>query len=216
LAHFSNDKNLITAFKKDYDIHTYTAKRVFGVSEKDVTKRMRDQAKTVNFAIIYGISPYGLSRDLGIDVSEAADFINNYFERYPDVKRYLDNQIEDARRKGYVTTILHRRRYLPEITSKNNNIRQFAERQAINAPIQGSAADLIKVAMLNIDAAFKKNRMTSKMILQVHDELIFDAARDEAPLAKKIIRSEMEHVHKLKVPILVHMGGGKNWFETGK
>jgi len=214
LAHFSNDKNLISAFIKGHDIHIYTASRIFGVKEDDVTKKMRAQAKTVNFGIIYGMSPYGLSQDLGIDISQAEEFIENYFERYPDVKLYLEKQIETARQKGYVTTILNRRRYLPEINSPNANIRQFAERAAINTPIQGSAADLIKVAMLDIARLLKEKSLKSKMILQLHDELLFEAEKDERNEIRDIIKNEMEGVFELKVPIIVHIGEGKNWLET--
>ena len=214
MAHFSHEKNLINAFKKGHDIHTFTAARIFGIKESDVTKVMRSQAKTVNFGIIYGMSPYGLARDLRIDVSEAESFIENYFERYPDVKKYLESQRDMARRKGYVITILNRRRYLPEINSPNVNIRQFAERAAINTPIQGSAADLIKVAMLNIAGIIKERKLESKMILQVHDELLFEAKKSEAEELKKIIKDEMENVFKLKVPITVHLGEGANWLEA--
>lgn len=214
LAHFSNDKNLMNAFKKGHDIHTYTAGRIFGVKEKVVTNKMRAQAKTVNFGIIYGMSPYGLARDLGMDISEAEEFIENYFGRYPDVKLYLERQISRVRKTGYVTTILNRRRYLPEINSPNVNIRQFAERAAINAPIQGSAADLIKVAMLNIAKILEEKNLESRMILQVHDELLLETKKSEAEQVKKIIKNEMEGVFELKVPILVYIGEGKSWLEA--
>lgn len=216
LAHLSGDKNLITAFEEGRDIHTYTASLVFGVKEKDVTKKMRSEAKTVNFGIVYGMSSYGLSRGLNIDAGNAEKFIKNYFERYPGVKAYLNETIEMARKQGYVTTILNRRRYVPEINSPNINIRQFAERVAINTPIQGSAADLIKVAMLNIWRKFEKNGFKSRMILQVHDELVFEAKKDEAEELKKIVRAEMEGVFDLKVPVLVRIGEGHNWLETEK
>ncbi|MCG2705753.1 MAG: DNA polymerase I [Candidatus Omnitrophica bacterium] len=216
LAHLSGDKDLANAFKKNHDIHTYTASLVFGVKEKDVTKKMRSQAKTVNFGIVYGMSPYGLSRDLGIGVADAEKFIENYFERYSGVKAYLQDTIETARKAGYVTTILNRRRYIPDINSQNMNIRQFAERVAINTPIQGSAADLIKVAMLNIWKEFEKRRFKSKMVLQVHDELVFEARKEEAGELKEIIKKEMEGVFKLEVPIIVRIGEGRNWLETEK
>ncbi|MBU4488342.1 MAG: DNA polymerase I [Candidatus Omnitrophica bacterium] len=216
LAHLSGDKDLVSAFKKNHDIHTYTASLVFGVKEKDVTKKMRSQAKTVNFGIVYGMSPYGLSRDLGIGVADAEKFIENYFERYSGVKAYLQDTIETARKAGYVTTILNRRRYIPDINSQNMNIRQFAERVAINTPIQGSAADLIKVAMLNIWKEFEKRRFKSKMVLQVHDELVFEARKEEAGELKEIIKKEMEGVFKLEVPIIVRIGEGRNWLETEK
>ena len=214
LAHFSNDKNLIRAFKEGHDIHTYTAARIFDVEEKEVTKKMRSQAKTVNFGIVYGMSPYGLSRDLGIDVPQAEEFIENYFERYPGIKLCLEEQIETAREQGYVTTILNRRRYLPELDNINVKIKQFSERAAINTPIQGSAADLIKIAMLGVAEAIKKEGLKSKMILQVHDELLFDVKRDESKRMREIVKSEMEGVFELKVPIVVRIGEGKNWLET--
>lgn len=216
LAHLSGDKNLINAFNEGRDIHTYTASLVFGVKEDDVTRPMRRQAKTVNFGIVYGMSSYGLSRDLGMDVAAAEKFIERYFERYPGVKAYLEDTIKNARRDGCVTTILNRRRYIPDINSQNMNIRQFAERTAINTPIQGSAADLVKVAMLNIWNAFLKKRFESKMILQVHDELVFEVKRGEAAELAEIIKYEMEGVFKLKVPIVVSIGEGKNWLETEK
>jgi DNA polymerase-1 len=216
LAHLSEDENLITAFKKGRDIHGYTASLIFGVKEKDVTKKMRSQAKTVNFGIIYGMSPYGLSRDLEIDIGEAEKFIQNYFERYPGVRTYMDRTIEAARKDGYVATILNRRRYLPEINSQNINIRQFAERAAINTPIQGSAADLIKAAMLNIYRVFGERKFRSRMILQVHDELIFEAEKTEAEELKAAVRSEMEGVFKLRAPVLVNVSVGSNWLEAEK
>lgn len=216
LAHLSGDKNLISAFNEGRDIHTYTASLVFGIKEKDVTKAMRSQAKTVNFGIVYGMSPYGLSRSLGIDVSNAEKFIENYFERYSGVKEYLQSVVEDARRYGYVTTILNRRRSIPDIASPNVNIRQFAERMAVNTPIQGSAADLIKAAMLNIWRALEKKRLKSRMIIQVHDELVFEVKSEELDELKKIAKYEMENVFELEVPIVVSIGEGRNWLETEK
>lgn len=214
LAHFSQDKELIEAFKEDRDIHTHTASLVFNVPEEKVTEEMRSAAKTVNFGIIYGMSPYGLSKDLGIEPAKAKEFIDSYFERYGKVRAYIEDTIEEARERGYVTTILNRRRYVPEINSKNNSIRQFAERTAINTPIQGSAADLIKVAMINIYRTLKEKKLKSMMILQVHDELVFEVPKDEVDVMKKTVKAEMETVAKLKVPIKVQIKVGSNWLEA--
>lgn len=211
LAHLSGDKNLKSAFREGKDIHRFTASLVYNVEEKDVTPEMRNSAKTVNFGIIYGMSPYGLSKDLGIDIEDAKAFIDNYFSRYPDVKLYLEDRIREARMRKYVTTIMNRRRYVPEITSDSIGIRNFAERTAVNAPIQGSAADIIKMAMINIAGHLKP--MKSRMILQVHDELVFDIFRKELKSAIPIIRDGMEKVIKLDVPIVVNMKIGKNWLE---
>ncbi len=214
LAHFSGDKELLEAFKEDRDIHVHTASLVFGVSEDEVTQEMRSTAKTVNFGIIYGMSPYGLSKDLRIEPAKAKEFIDSYFERYGRVKVYIEDIIDEARERGYVTTILNRRRYIPEINSQNNSIRQFAERTAINTPIQGSAADLIKVAMINIYREIKEKKLESKMILQVHDELVFEAQKDEIDIMKELVKTKMEEVAKLKVPIKVQVKAGKNWLEA--
>ncbi|MCM8790761.1 MAG: DNA polymerase I [Candidatus Omnitrophica bacterium] len=216
LAHLSGDSNLIEAFKDGADIHAFTASLVFGVKEKDVTAEMRGMAKTVNFGIVYGMSPYGLSQSLGIEVDKAKEFIDAYFERYPSVRQYLESLIADARKKGYVTTILGRRRYIPEINSQDMRIRQFAERTAINTPIQGSAADIIKVAMISIDETLAKKNLDTKMTLQVHDELVFDVPKNELKESCRIVRDGMENVIKLKVPIEAHIEVGKNWLEQEK
>jgi len=211
LAHFSGDKDLIDAFKEERDIHAFTASLIYGVSEEEVTREMRQAAKTVNFGIVYGMSPYGLSKDLGIDVREASKFIDAYFERYPSVKGYLESKVEDARRDGYVTTILGRRRYIPEIKSPNVAMRNFAERTAVNTPLQGSAADLVKLAMIQI---YKKIAGTeTKMILQVHDELVFEAEKESLEKLAKIVKSSMEGVVKLDVPLEAHIEYGPNWLE---
>ena len=213
LAHFSGDKNLIKAFKEGLDIHSFTASLVFGVKEKDVTKEMRSMAKTVNFGIIYGMSPYGLSQGLKIEVDKAKEFIDSYFERYPDVRVFMEGLIEGARENGYVTTILGRRRYIPEINSSDMRMRSFAERTAINTPIQGSAADIIKVAMIAIQEKLTKKEFASKMILQVHDELVFDVVKDELKEVYKIVKDGMEDIIKLKVPVEAHIEAGKNWLD---
>jgi DNA polymerase-1 len=213
LAHLSGDKQLIKAFRDGADIHTFTASLVFGVDEKDVGQDMRNMAKTVNFGIIYGMSPYGLSQSLRIDIDKAKEFIDAYFERYPDVRVYLESLIEEARQNGFVTTLLGRRRYIPEINSPDVRMRQFAERTAVNTPIQGSAADIIKVAMIAIHEKIEKKGLRSRMILQVHDELVFDAAKDEEKELCAIIRDGMENVISLKVPVEAHIEAGKNWLE---
>jgi len=212
LAHQSGDNNLIKAFNEEKDIHRFTASLVYDVDEKDVTSEMRDSAKTVNFGIIYGMSPFGLSQDLNIDIEEAKEFIENYFKRYPDVKAYLEDKIREAQKRKYVTTIMERRRYIPEITSADVRIRNFAERTAINAPIQGSAADIIKLAMIKIHKDMVA--MKSKMILQVHDELVFDVSISELEKVARIVKSGMEDIVKLKVPLKVNLKSGKNWLDT--
>jgi len=214
LAHLSEDEVLIKAFKEDIDIHTYTASLIFDCKEGDVTDEMRSQAKTVNFGIIYGMSPYGLSKELGITPEVAKGFIDAYFMRYPKVNEYMKSQIEFAREEGYVLTMLKRRRYIPEINSQNQNIRMFAERTAINTPIQGSAADIIKMAMINIYSDLKKKGCKGKMVLQVHDELVFDLPKKELDLITDIVKRHMEEVLELKVPIKVNITSGKNWLET--
>jgi DNA polymerase-1 len=214
LAHLSGDKELAAAFNEGRDIHSYTASLVFNTEEKDVTPEMRNMAKTVNFGIIYGMSPYGLSQGLKIDVNKAKDFIDAYFERYPDVRQYLEGLIQEARENGYVTTILGRRRYIPEINSTDARMRSFAERTAVNTPIQGSAADIIKAAMISINE--KISGMASEMIMQVHDELVFDVPKKEADKMSRIIKDGMEKVIELKVPVEAHLEMGENWLEMEK
>jgi len=213
LAHLAHDEYLIAAFKKDEDIHRATAALIYGLEEKDITDKMRETAKRVNFGIVYGLTSYGLSRDLNIPVDEAQGFIDAYFARYPRVKEYIEAQIVKAKKEGFVTTLLGRRRYIPEINNKNQGIRQFAERQAVNTPIQGSAADLIKLAMVKIDTAIREKDLKSRMILQVHDELIFDVPKDESHELIELVRERMENVLKLDVPIRVDIKKGKNWLE---
>jgi DNA polymerase-1 len=212
LAHYTGDKGLIEAFRKAEDIHTCTAAEVYGVPHREVTSEMRRVAKTANFAIIYGVSAYGLSQQTDMDVQESKEFIDVYFERYPGILKYMEDTKQFAREKGYVTTLYNRRRYLPEINDKKPNVRQFAERTAINTPIQGTAADIIKVAMLKTFDSIKK--MRSKMILQVHDELVFDVYNDELDDMKKIVTRSMEKAVKLKVPLTADLGVGKNWLEA--
>jgi DNA polymerase-1 len=213
LAHVSQDENLIVAFKNDLDIHKTTASLIYGLEEKDITDSMRETAKRVNFGIIYGLTSFGLSRDLGISVEEAQVFIDAYFSRYPKVKDYIEKQINQARKVGFVTTILGRRRYIPEINNKNQGIRQVAERQAINTPIQGSASDLIKLAMVKIHNQIKTKNLKARMILQIHDELLFDVPEKEMDDFTDLVKDRMENVLKLDVPIRVDMKKGRNWLE---
>lgn len=211
LAHLSGDKNLIEAFNCRRDIHAFTASLIYGLEEKEITCEMRQAAKTVNFGIVYGMSAFGLSRDLGIELREAARFIEAYFERYPGVKAFLEKTIDEAGKKGFVTTILGRRRYIPEIKSENVSVRNFAERAAVNTPIQGSAADLIKLAMINIHRKIRD--FDAKMILQVHDELVFEVRASELRKLSRVVKENMETVMSLRVPISVRLESGKNWLE---
>jgi len=213
LAHFSKDKILIHAFEHNLDIHRTTAAKIHGLEEKDVTDKIRDTAKRVNFGIIYGLSAYGLSRDLGIGPDEAQSFIDAYFTTYPQVKDYITGQIKKAHEDGFVTTILGRRRYLPEINNKSVVLKQFAERQAVNTPLQGSAADLIKLAMVKIDEDLKKKGLKSKMTMQIHDELVFDVPHRELNELVGLARERMETVLKLDVPIRVDIKKGRNWMD---
>lgn len=213
LAHLSKDKNLILAFKEDKDIHKETASLIYAIEEKDVSDPMRETAKRVNFGIIYGLTSFGLARDLGISVEEANNFIDAYFLRFPNVKEYMEQEIMKARERKFVTTILGRRRYLPEINNKNQSIRQFCERQAVNTPIQGSASDLIKLAMVDIHRNVKNKGLKAKMILQIHDELVFDVGRQELKELQELVRDRMENVLELDVPIRVDIKKGKNWLE---
>lgn len=214
LAHMSKDENLVDAFREGMDVHTRTAMDVFHVSEDEVDSNMRRAAKAVNFGIVYGISDYGLSQNLDITRKEAATFIEKYFASFPGVKQYMDDIVQDAKFNGYVTTILNRRRYLPDITSSNFNIRSFAERTAMNTPIQGSAADIIKKAMIDMDARLKKENMQAKLLLQVHDELIFEAPKEEIALLEKIVPEVMENAIALSVPLKVDFNYGATWYEA--
>ncbi|MFH1857790.1 MAG: DNA polymerase, partial [Candidatus Omnitrophota bacterium] len=211
LAHLSQDKTLRQAFQAGQDIHRMTASLIYGVDEEKVNERMRETAKTVNFGILYGMSPFGLSRDLGIDPAEARRFIEAYFERYPGVKTYIEEQIAAARENGYVSTLFHRRRYLPELKSKNVTERQFGERIAINAPIQGTASDLIKIAMIRIHQELRQRNAEAQMVIQVHDELVFDMPEAEFEKLRPVIVAKMECAATLLVPIQVTVKSGKNW-----
>lgn len=214
LAHIAGDEKLIQAFKEDLDIHTQTAMEVFHVNREDVTPELRRHAKAVNFGIIYGISDYGLSQSLNISRKEAGQFIEKYLQTYPGVHEYMENIVREAKEKGYVSTLLQRRRYIPEITSRNYNLRSFAERTAMNTPIQGSAADIIKKAMIDMAARLEKEGLKTRLLLQVHDELIFEAPLDEIEVLKKIVPEVMENAIELKVPLKVDISYGPTWFDA--
>lgn len=215
MAHLSQDPAMIEAFKNGMDIHTATAAKVFHTTTEEVTSDMRRKAKTANFGIIYGITPFGLSERLGIPPKEAKEIIDGYFASFPQVKAYMDKSIENAAEKGYVETIMGRRRYLKDIHSGNSVVRGFAERNAINAPIQGSAADIIKLAMVRIAERFRRERIRSTMMLQVHDELNFSVFKDELDRVKQIVREEMEQVYpEITIPLTVDIGVGENWLEA--
>ena len=214
MAHLSGDPHMIEAFQKGQDIHAATASKIYKVPLEEVTREQRSKAKTANFGIIYGISVFGLSERLNVDRKEAKELIDGYFENYPHVKEYMDESIRIARERGYIETIFKRKRYLPDINSRNAVVRGYAERNAINAPIQGSAADIIKVAMVRIYQRFLKERIQSKMILQVHDELNFSVLPEEQEKVKQIVIEEMESAYKMKAPLLADSGWGQNWLEA--
>jgi DNA polymerase-1 len=211
MAHLSEDPLLLEAFRSGHDIHSLTAEEVFGVGPIAQTAEHRRAAKVINFGIIYGLSPFGLAQNLGIEQKEAARFIAAYFERYRGVKQYLDRTLEEVRRSGFTRTLLGRRRPIPEITSPQFNLRALAERTALNTPLQGTAADLIKLAMINIHRQLAEQGLRSRMILQVHDELLFEAPPDEMDRLRAIVRDAMEHVYPLRVPLVVDMKAGPNW-----
>ena len=214
MAHLSNDANMIEAFREGHDIHTATAAKIYKESLDSVTRDQRTKAKRANFGIIYGITMFGLAQNLDIERSEAKQLIDGYFATYPQVHEYMEQSKEMARKNGYAETFLHRRRYLPDINSHNATVRNFAERNAINAPIQGSAADIIKVAMVRIYSRFKRENIRSKMILQVHDELNFSVLPEEKDLVERIVIEEMQNAYALRVPLIADCGWGKNWLEA--
>ncbi len=214
LAHLADEKGLIEAFKNGLDAHTKTAMDIFSVSKEEVTPLMRRQAKAINFGIDYGMSSYGLAERLNIPVHEASNFIESYFEKYPNIKKFMDNSISECEKKGYVTTLLNRRREIAEIRSSNRNLKEFGKRAAMNAPVQGSAADLIKVAMINVYNRIKKQNMKSKLILQIHDELILNVPIGEKEEAMKIVTQEMENAMKLSVPLVAQATWGTTWLEV--
>ncbi|MEC8023487.1 MAG: DNA polymerase I [Myxococcota bacterium] len=214
LAHLSNDPGLTKAFQDGVDIHSRTASEVFDVPETDVTFEQRSAAKAINFGLMYGMGPFRLSNDLGIEFAEAKRYIARYFERFPAVKTFMDSTIAGGRAKGYVSTILGRRRYVSDLRSKNHNRRSAAERAAINTPVQGSAADLLKLAMLKIASSLKEEKCRTRMILQVHDELVFEVPSDELESVIPLVKNDMENVYPLSVPLTVSAASGLNWNEA--
>jgi DNA polymerase-1 len=214
LAHLSDDPGLIETFRQDEDVHSRTASEIFGLPPDEITPEMRRKAKAVNFGIIYGISAFGLARDIGVSNAEAKRYIDDYFAQYPLVREFLDKTIRDAKTNGFVTTLFGRRRFIPELASSAAAVRSFGERTAVNTPIQGTAADLIKLAMITIHARLKQQGLKAKMILQVHDELVFEMPDNEIEGMKTLVKEEMEGVLALAVPIKVDMSVGKNWAEA--
>lgn len=213
LAHMAHVTNLIDAFNQGKDIHRHTAALVFGVKDEEVTPQMRSQAKAVNFGIIYGMSEFRLSKDIGMSIQEARNFITKYFETYPEVKTYMDDVVETCKKQGYVSTLLNRKRYIPTINDKNFMVRQQAQRYAMNTPIQGTGADILKLAMIEVDKALKVHHLKSQMILQVHDELIFDVFEDELEEVMSLVKEKMENCIKMDVPLIVEGNYAKNWCE---
>jgi DNA polymerase-1 len=214
LAHLSGDEELCAAFNDGVDIHDRTSSKIFGVPIDKVTPEMRRKAKVANYGILYGISAAKLASDIGIEREDAEESIENYFKVVPSVREYLDTVVEGARRNGYVTTVLNRRRYIPDINSGNIGVRRFAERTAINTPIQGSAADLIKVAMIKIAETIAERELRSMMILQVHDELVFEVPLEEVNEMEMMIKETMETAYPLNVPVVADVRTGKNWLEA--
>jgi DNA polymerase-1 len=214
MAHLSGDSNMLEAFRSGNDIHAATAAKIYKVPLPEVTKDMRRKAKTANFGIIYGISVFGLSERLNIPRSEAKELIDGYFATYPDIRRYMDEVIAEAKNKAYVETIFGRKRFLTDINSANSIVRGYAERNAINAPIQGSAADIIKKAMIQVQKRLERENLKTKMTLQVHDELNFSVPQAEVEQAKAIVTEEMQNAISLKVPLIADCGAGKNWLEA--
>jgi DNA polymerase-1 len=214
LAHISRDQVLIDTFLRDDDIHTRVAQEVFGTQDGGVSHEMRRTAKVINFGIIYGMSSFGLAKELGISQREAQNYIDDYFEKYQGVKAYIKNIQEEAREKGFVQTLFGRIRYIPEIRNNDNNIRQLGERAAMNTPIQGTAADIIKMAMVNIHRIIREKGFSSSLIMQIHDELVFEVPLEEADVMETLIKTEMEHVVSLSVPLKVSLGKGYSWAEA--
>src|SRR5213083_2069806 len=214
LAHLSGDPAFVEAFTRGGDIYRQTASLIFGVAQDQVTPDMRARAKTINFATIYGQGPFALARQLGITQDDARQFIDQYFKRFQGVRAWLDRTVAEARDKGFVETLFGRRRYVPELKDKNFNIRAFGERTATNSPLQGSAADLIKLAMIRIHTALRERRLESRMVLQVYDELVFEVPVGEAETATSLVKRHMEEAAKLSVPLVVSVGTGSNWVDA--
>jgi DNA polymerase-1 len=214
LAHLSGDEAFIEAFRRGGDIHRETAAIIFEVSLDGVTAEMRARAKTINFATIYGQGAFALSRQLGISQEEARTFIATYFERFAGVRRFLDEAVELARERGYAETLLGRRRYIPELQDRNRQVRSFGERTAMNSPMQGSAADLIKIAMIRLAGAIRDGALASALLLQVHDELVLEVPSDEVAIVRELVRRHMETAAQLRVPLVAEVGVGDNWMDA--
>ena len=214
LAHISGDENLIDAFRNNQDIHKRTASEVLNIPMEQVTSMERSRAKAVNFGIVYGLSDFGLSRDIKIPIKEAKRYIDSYFERYSGVKQYLESAVEKGKANGYVKTLMNRLRYIPEINSSNRNVKMLGERLAMNTPIQGTAADIIKIAMVKVAKRIKDEGLKSRLILQVHDELVLEVEKSELELVKSIVMDEMERAVILEVPLIVDVKWGNNWYEA--
>ena len=214
LAHIAGDKAMIDGFRSGEDIHTITAAQVFGVARSEVTPLMRRSAKAVNFGIVYGISPFSLSQDIGVTVAEAKEYMDKYFAHYAGVRAYMDVVVEQAREQGFVSTLYGRRRWVPELKSSNFNTRSFGERVALNAPIQGTAADIIKLAMIRVRDRLKAEGLEGRLVLQVHDELIVECPESEAETVCKLVEEEMEGVAALSVPLLAETHAGRSWAES--
>ena len=214
IAALSGDQEMLSAFQNNEDIHRTTAAKVFNVPLKDVTREQRSNAKTVNFGIIYGVSAFGLSQQTNLNRNESKELIETYYATYPKLRAYIQDQINFARDHGYVSTVLGRRRYLKDINSQNAIVRGAAERNAVNAPIQGSAADIIKLAMIAIQDRLQNEKWKSKMLLQVHDELVFDVPKEEVNALREMVKSEMENAFEINVPLVVDVGVGNNWLEA--
>ena len=214
LAHMSQDEIMIKAFQEHNDIHQICASQVFGVPLEEVTKEMRSHAKAVNFGIVYGISDFGLAEQLGIKRKEAKQYIDSYLEKYHGIEKFMEEEIEKAKEKGYVETMFHRRRYIPEITSNNYMVRKFGDRVAMNAPIQGTAADIMKIAMIKVYHELNNRNLKSKIVLQIHDELIIEALESEKEEVSRILRECMERAAELSVQLEVDLQEGKTWYQT--
>ena len=214
LAHMAKEPALIEAFNEGMDIHTKTAMDIFHVAKDDVTSLMRRQAKAINFGIVYGMSGFGLAEQIGVSNAEANAFIDKYFASYPKIQSFMDETVEHARENGYVTTLYHRRRYIPELNDKNYMIREFGKRAAMNAPIQGSAADLIKIAMIRIFRRLLKENYQSRIILQIHDEVLLNVPKDELEAVSALIEEEMSNAMHLSVPLVSNLVSGETWYEA--
>ena len=214
LAHMAGDQAMIDGFRSGADIHTATAAQVFGVAPDQVTPLMRRSAKAVNFGIVYGISPFSLSQDIGVTVAQAKEYMDKYFQHYAGVRAYMDAVVEQAKADGYVSTLFGRRRWVPELKSSNFNTRSFGERVALNAPIQGTAADIIKLAMIRVRDRLRAEGLAGKLVLQVHDELIVECPEDEAQAVSALLREEMEGVAALSVPLLAETKAGRSWADA--